>query len=487
MKVLQIASECTPIIKTGGLADVVGSLPKALLAYGVEAKVALPLYEEIGDKFGHQLKAVSSGSINFQGNEHPYSVFKGVLAEGDIEVYLFQNDEFLSKGEIYYSEDTPHRQKQSTRRFAFFSRAVVDFFTNISDWKPDVMHCHDWHAGIVPHLVKNEYKQDTKTIFTIHNLAMQGVSDLDILSILGHDRRIPDHDIDWDAEDGNIVLLLQGILAADIINTVSPSYAYEITTPQFGEGLDKVLQKNKHKLFGIINGLDYEVWDPKTDEFVFHQYELRGEEVGDIREKKFRNKVDLLAEMAVRTDEDLSQLPMMGIVSRLTRQKGFQLLEEIKSYLLEQKDFTLMVLGTGDDDIERWLNTWEQESPYIIFENKFDEGLAHQIYAASDMFLIPSKFEPCGLTQMISMKYGAIPIVSAVGGLKDTVIPNVNGYVFEEFTGTALLETMKQAVHEYHENKIWDKLVHKALQADFSWNVSAKQYYLLYQKLVGQL
>lgn len=146
-----------------------------------------------------------------------------------------------------------------------------------------------------------------------------------------------------------------------------------------------------------------------------------------------------------------------------------------------------MVLGTGDDDIERWLNTWEQESPYIIFENKFDEGLAHQIYAASDMFLIPSKFEPCGLTQMISMKYGAIPIVSAVGGLKDTVIPNVNGYVFEEFTGTALLETMKQAVHEYHENKIWDKLVHKALQADFSWNVSAKQYYLLYQKLVGQL
>ncbi|MCA9397890.1 glycogen/starch synthase, partial [candidate division WWE3 bacterium] len=322
MKVLQVASECIPIIKTGGLADVVGTLPKALKGLGIDTKVALPLYEDVIKGYKQSLVEVAVGTLTFSGRDHEYTVYSATLVDGDIEVYLFENAEYLSTGSIYYDETTPDRRQKSAERFAFFSRAVVDFINSDNTWTPEIVHCHDWHTGIVPHLLKESSKQ-LPTIFTIHNLAMQGISDLDVLSILGHDRRTPDHDIDWDAQDGNIALLLQGILSAKIITTVSPTYAKEITTPEFGEGLDKVLKDHRNKLYGILNGIDYSSWSPLTDPYIMHHYGKEDETIDFVREQKILNKVALYKELGV-TGERVEMLPMVGVVSRMSGQKGFQ-------------------------------------------------------------------------------------------------------------------------------------------------------------------
>ena len=485
MKVLQVASECIPIIKTGGLADVVGTLPKALKSLDVECKVALPLYEEVTEKYSHLLTHVYSGSLQSNGGEkQEYKVYSATLIDGDIEVYLFENKDFLSTGKIYFEDDDPEKRQKAADRFAFFNRAVVDFTISDKTWRPDIIHCHDWHTGFIPHLLK-ENNVRIPTLFTIHNLAMQGISDFDVLNILGHDRHIPDSDIDWDAQDGNIALLLQGILGANLINTVSPTYAKEITVPEFGEGLDKVLKENSNKLYGILNGIDYSSWNPATDAYIMYHYGKEEESVDYIREQKFKNKVALINDLGL-TGNDLETLPMFGVVSRMTSQKGFQLLSQVEQKVLENDAFTLVVLGTGDDMMEDMFKSWSKQSQYIHYINKFDEGLAHQIYAASDMFLIPSKFEPCGLTQMISMKYGAVPIVHGVGGLKDTVKNNVDGFVFNEFSGMELWRSINTAVMAYQNTRHWNALIQSSMNANFSWNNSARQYQLLYEKLLGK-
>lgn len=478
MNVLHIASEAAPIIKVGGLADVVGSLPVALKSLGITAKVALPLYESIFTEHEQALELLGKGAVTFGGKKHWYTVYAATLKQTGMEVYFFRNDEFLSTGLPYFADTIARRHAKQADRFAFFSRVVVDYFTRKSSWKPDVYHCHDWHTGMIPHLLHHEYEQRVGTVFTIHNLAMQGIRDVSVLRILGHDRRKHTPEIDYDSADGNIVFLLQGILGADVINTVSPTYAKEITTPQFGEGLDKVLREHRHKLYGIINGIDYATWDPKKDTYITHQYDASDSE--QVATAKVFNKSALYEQIGHTPPTDV---PLIGIVSRLYEQKGFQLLREVEEKLLKNTACAFVVLGTGNTVIEDWFRMWSTRSPYITYIDRYDEPLAHQIYSSADMLLIPSKFEPCGLTQMIAMRYGTIPIVHSVGGLKDTVQHLQNGIAFDTFSGQALWRAIESAIATYQDRKTWRKLLQNAHKTNFTWQASAKQYALLYEKV----
>jgi starch synthase len=478
MRILMVASEAAPIVKIGGLADVVGSLPAALKQFKVTTKIAIPLYQTIINKYEQSLELIDRGAITFHGKRHWYKVYSAKLKETGTEVFFFHNEEFLSVGNPYFDDSVPNKRKKEVNRFAFFSRVVTEYFITKSSWKPDIFHCHDWHTGMIPHLLKHEYKQNVGTIFTIQNLSVQGISDLAVLKILGHDRRMHSADIDFDTADGNVVFLLQGILGADVVTTVSPSYAKEITTPQFGEGLDKILREHKNKLYGIINGIDYAVWDPHTDPMITHSYNSL--DYDQVILSKLFNKSSLYEKLGLNLD---TKIPLVGIVSRLFEQKGFQLLYEVEEQLVRNDEFAIVALGTGDKKMEDKFRGWSMQSKFIHYIDRYDEALAHQIYAASDMILIPSKFEPCGLTQMIAMRYGTIPVVHAVGGLKDTVTHLENGFVFDQFTSKALWNSLQKAAELYHQKKEWKKLITKATHSNFTWDASAKQYALLYEKV----
>lgn len=478
MNVLFVASECAPIVKVGGLADVVGSLPKALQELGVTVKIAIPLYKPVIEKYKHLLTRIDIGKVGFSGDTFEYTIFAGQV--DGLDILCIGNDEYIGNGEIYPSFGVNSKQSRvaELERFTFFDRAVVDYIVNKSHWMPDVIHAHDWHTGLIPFLIKKNATRRIPIIFTIHNLASQGVSDLSILEKLGYSRTISDGAIQWDALDDNLDLLLQGILSCDILTTVSPTYAEEITTVEFGEGLDKVLMDNRYKLYGVLNGIDNSVWDPENDEKIPVRFNVHNPK--DALIAKLKNKAALYEELNIEGVE--LDKPLIGVVSRLAFQKGFDLLKEIESVLVANDAFSLVVLGTGDPVIEEWFRKWSAESNYIKYIDAFSEEVAHRIYAASDMFLIPSRFEPCGLTQMISMRYGGVPIVRGVGGLNDTVMDNKNGFVFKDYTGNAMWDGIMRAVSAYHDKAVWLPIVTDALKSIFSWDRSAAQYKLLYEK-----
>jgi starch synthase len=476
LKVMLSASEMAPYAKTGGLADVVSSLPRALTALGnVDAIAVIPKYGFIDDsKYG--LKELPY-TIKFSMCGFPYEIKVKYLEfpEG-WKAYFLEQGSILSRNDIYGYDDDGYR-------FALFARACIEL-ARFLNFKPDIFHCHDWHAGMIPVYLKTMYREDpffmdTATIFTIHNLGYQGVFSKELLPFI---------DVDWyefKAEKlefwGNVNFIKAGISYSDIVNTVSREYSKEIQTPRYGEQIDSMLRSRASDLYGIVNGIDYDVWNPVTDTEIPVKFDLSSVE------RKVENKIALQKELNLPQD---AQIPMMGFVSRLTYQKGPDLIAEVM-YEMVSMGAQFVLLGTGEEHYRHLFQKLSHDFPNNVRANtSFNDSLARRIYAGSDIFLMPSRYEPCGLSQLISMRYGTIPIARRTGGLADTVqdydpmTGKGTGFVFEEESPYALVSAVRRAIDVYHNKYDWQKLIINAMESDFSWKNSAKEYIDLYQKAI---
>ena len=475
LRVLVIASEGVPYIKTGGLADVIGALPQALRRLGHDVKVVLPRYTSIDPERWRLRTVVERLDIRINQSTEPVRILEAPAAGDASPVYFIDSERYFHREKLYgYNDDG--------ERFILFCRAALEFARAL-DWRPDILHCHDWHTAIVPNWTKTIYRDDpffadTATVYTIHNLAYQGIFGYRILEVAGV------------AEEGflypevpelaNVVDLMgRGILFADVVNTVSPRYAREILTPDFGERLDPVLRDRKDRLYGILNGIDAYEYDPATDPRIAANYDAFS------LEKRPANK---------RFLQDLTRLPvsertpLIGIISRLTDQKGLDLLDQIAVPLVEQ-GIQLVVSGTGDQHYHSMFQRIAARYPGQVSVNlTFNAEMSQRIYAGSDMVLMPSRFEPCGITQMLAMRYGSIPIVHRTGGLADTVRefdPEANagnGFTFSPYDPFHLFAAVMRALEVYKFRDVWQELMQRAMLADYSWDASAEQYVALYRR-----
>ena len=480
-KILFVASEGVPFIKTGGLADVIGSLPKSLDKNYFDVRVILPKYTCMKQEWKDKLTYRESFQMDF----HWKTEYVGILEaeEEGIKYYFIDN-------EMFFGGDKPYGSYviYEITKFAFFSKAVLSVLPAI-DFKPDIIHCHDWQTGLVPvylheRFQENEFFRGIKSIMTIHNLKFQGKWDVkSVKDITG----LPDWYFTSDKlefyKDAN--LLKGGIVFADAVTTVSETYAEEIKTPFYGEGLDELLSARSHDLRGIVNGIDYQDFDPTTDKYIVKRYN-----VDNFRKEKVKNKKALQKELGLAEDD---KVMMIGIVSRLTDQKGFDLIAYIMDELLSVDYVQVVVLGTGEERYENMFRHFDWKFHGKISANiYYSEELSHKIYASSDAFLMPSLFEPCGLSQLMSLHYGTVPIVRETGGLKDTVIPyneydgTGTGFSFVNYNAHEMLGTIRYAEKVYYDNKReWNKIVDRAMMADYSWDVSAKKYQDMYDWLLG--
>ncbi|WP_086314316.1 starch synthase [Enterococcus sp. 7F3_DIV0205] len=474
MKVLFASAECAPFFKTGGLGDVAGALPKELAKKGIEISVVLPYFTKMPDTYKEQCEDVVDFYVDV-GWRHQYCGIKRLIRQG-VTYYFIDNLYYFDRDKLYgYYDDG--------ERFAFFSLAIIEMLEKI-DFIPDVMHVNDFHTAMIPFLLKEKYQwikmyRSIKTVLTIHNIEFQGAYSEDLLPDLfgmGFERF---NDGAARFRDG-INYLKAGIMYADQVNTVSPTYAKEIKTPEFGFGLDGILRLEQGKLSGILNGIDYDSNDPETDKLIpahFSVKELSGKE---------RNKQALQRKMNLQVKSDV---PLIGIVSRLTFQKGFHLILDELVHLLE-KDVQLVLLGTGDTGIENSFRYFASRYPDKFSANiTFDVALAQLIYAGADLFLMPSATEPCGLSQMIAMRYGTLPIVHEIGGLKDTVKPynpitkTGTGFGFSEFNSYYLMYSTLNAIDLYwNDQQTWKQLMKTAMEKDFSWEKLSQLYLDLYKK-----
>lgn len=474
LKILMAASEGTPFIKTGGLADVVGSLSKALSEKGIDVRVIMPLYGDIRCELKQKLKYRGSIYV-YIGMKRVYcGIFECVA--GGITYYFMDNEHYFKRSGLYGFWD-------DGERFSFFDRASLEVLPAVG-FCPDIIHCHDWQSGMIPALLEAQYRdrdfyRKIRTLFTIHNLKYQGVFPRSVLNdLLG----LGDEYFTSDKLEfyGDTSFLKGGLVYSNLLSTVSPTYAAEIQDPYLGERMDGLLRARKGQLYGILNGIDYREWDPSADGCLEAPYCIRG--VGG----KMRDKLDLQRRMDLDEGEDI---PLIGIISRLTPQKGFDLVERVLDRIIGL-GAEIAVLGTGDRKYEDMFR--DAQSRYnhrVACRTVFDNSLAHRIYAGADMFLMPSQFEPCGLGQMIALRYGAIPIVRETGGLKDTVVPyneytgEGNGFSFTNYNADDMLFTIERAVDFYRNREIWGRIMKKAMSDDFSWRASAQRYTDIYETL----
>ena len=478
--VVFIGSECYPFVKTGGLGDVMYALPRALTKQNCDVKVILPRYKCIPWK--HQEKMVYRGDFMMDLCADGHSYYVGIMEYvQDGVVYDFiDNEEFFSSGNPYTNliDDIP--------KFCFFAKAALAAL-NYLDWTPDVIHCHDWQAGLVPlylrTLFANTALKDSKIMITIHNLRFQGVYDIPTIQYWSGLPAYLFNDYAVLKQGHNDANMFKGGLAyADMITTVSNTYAGEIQTPFYGENLDAHLRHHAGKLRGIVNGIDYDLWNTRTDSLLAANYG-----VSDAVEKKKANKRALQESLGLEVDEGKF---VIGLISRLTNQKGLDLVNAILPALVDGNT-QVVVLGTGDAQYEDSFRYYENTYKGSVCSNiMYDEGRAHQIYAGSDALLVPSLFEPCGLTQLIAMHYGTVPIVRETGGLKDTVQPynqftnEGNGFTFDRYEEGLLLDAINRAKTLYFtEREWWDAMVRRDMEKDVSWENSAKQYRALYLEL----
>jgi len=464
MKILFVASECSPFAKVGGLADVVGSLPKYLLKLGVDVRIVIPKYEMIGEK-KYNLKLISS----FYLKREKIKIWQSFLPENNVILYLLENKKYLSSGEIYL----PAEDFNSLKRFLFFSQAVLEIFPKINFF-PEILHCHDWETGILPSLIKTK-SQKIKTLLTIHNLPSQGeweAKDIfNFLKLKGNELE----NLKVRDGSGDFNILQQGVLEADILTTVSPTYAKEILTKEYGEELEADLKKRKKALFGILNGIDTEIFNPATDPNLKTNYSQR-----DFGKKKI-NKFELQEILKLPKNP---LIPLAGFISRLVEQKGLDLIEKIIPDLIKL-NFQMVFLGKGEKKYEEMLLKFSKKYPENISANiKFDPSLAQKIYAGADIFLIPSLFEPCGLIQMLAMRYGSIPVARKTGGLSDTIEDGKTGFLFKNYLPSDFLKAVKRCLKIFREKRGWEKIVKRAMTKDFSWKKSAQEYLKLYKKLL---
>lgn len=476
-KVLFVASECVPFIKTGGLADVVGSLPKYFNKEQYDVRVILPKYMAISDQYKNQMVYKTHFYMDLAWRKQ----YVGIM-ELEYEGILF----YFLDNEYYFSGLTPYGNiYEDIEKFAFFSKAVLSSLPVI-EFRPDIVHCHDWQTGLIPVYLKDsfalgEFYQGIKSIITIHNLKFQGVWDMDTMKdITGLDASYFTPDKLEAYGDGNY--LKGGIVYADYVTTVSESYAEEIQTSFYGEGLSGLIYAKKNALLGIVNGIDYKEYDPQTDSLIYKNYNAK-----TFRKEKIKNKIGIQKELGL---EENAKKFMIGIVSRLTDQKGLDLID----YVIEEicaEDTQLVVVGTGEEKYENLFRHFAWKYSERVSANIFySDERAHKVYAACDAFLMPSLFEPCGLSQLMSLRYGTVPIVRETGGLKDTVLPynqyenTGTGFSFSNYNAHEMLETIRYAKSIYFNRKReWNKIIDRGMACDFSWNNSALKYEELYQNL----
>jgi len=479
--ILYISSEAFPLIKTGGLGDVAGSLPSALIHNDQDVRLFLPAYPEVITKAKKTKVIASCDYYHFSA-----SIFETRLPGTKVKVWLLDCPSIFDRPGGPYSDHHGEPWHDNALRFSVFCHAAVDIaMDKLSlNWKPDVVHCNDWQSGLVPALL-NSYKNRPATIFTIHNLAYQGVFkkqtffDLELSPELWNMEALEFYD--------QLSFIKGGLAFADKINAVSPTYASEILQPEFGYGLDGLLSKRQQDLSGILNGIDEKLWNPGTDQYLLHKYNRRS------LDKKSLNKVDLQKELSLPVD---SSVPMIGMVSRLVEQKGLEIIIQSFNELFSMP-LQLVILGSGETHYEIELTKWSQQHPeQLKVIIGYDEALAHKIEAASDIYLMPSTFEPCGLNQLYSLRYGTLPIATAVGGLSDTVIDaneeNIknkiaNGFVLEKQSSIALLHAIEYALKLYKKGPIWKQLQINAMSNNFSWQTSAEHYIDLYQQALNGL
>lgn len=481
LKIVHAASEVDPYSKSGGLADVARSLPKAIKRLGHNVIVTTPLYSEIIDvkKFGLK-KIIEDIKIEMSEGVHLEADFwQGELMPG-LPIYFVENNKYFGKRKTLYGS------KHENARFLFFDLATLKLLKLIN-FQADIIQCHDWHTGLIPYFLKGRYKNDpfwqnTATLYTIHNLLFQlGHNWWSIKSNLRDDgySKLPPFDHTNQLERINFAK--RAIINTDLINAVSEQYAQEIMTKDFGEDLHRILKNREKILFGIINGIDYKDYNPKTDPGLISKYDVNN------LEKKVKNKAYLQKKYGLPVD---NKIPLIGMVTRITEQKGFDLVTEILDFILKQ-NVQLFIMGTGDKKYESFFKNEAKKHPKkLAVHLKFERKRATLVYAASDMFLMPSRFEPCGLGQLISLRYGSIPVVRSTGGLVDTVTdfnPRTgkgNGFVFYSYDPKSLLIAITRAIETYKYPKVWEKIVKEGMKLSHTWEIPAEKYIALYKKAI---
>ncbi|MRN54522.1 glycogen synthase GlgA [Paenibacillus monticola] len=472
MKVLFAAAEAHPFIKTGGLADVIGALPKALKSAGVDVRVIIPKYRGIPEKFTSQMEHITEVYVPL-GWRNQYCGIERLVYEG-IPVYFVDNEYYFGRDGIYgYMDDG--------ERFAFYNRAVLECLEAI-DFQPDVLHCHDWHAAVIPMLLQGHYRHNPfysniRTVFTIHNLLYQGVFPYEVLGELLGLNSSYFGGVEY---YGGINFMKGGIVYSDHVTTVSPTYAEEIRTPYYGYGLEGLLTSRADHLTGIVNGIDTKSYNPATDPQIFSRYRSN-------LAKKTENKLGLQQELGLPV---APYIPMVAMVTRLVDSKGLDLLTRVLDELLYYDDVQFVMLGTGDEVYERWFREAALRYPTkLSAQILFNDALSRKIYAASDLFLMPSKFEPCGISQLLALRYGSIPVVRETGGLNDTVhaydeeTGTGNGFTFKDYNAHDMMFTLRRALSFYSKPEHWKKVTKNAFSGDYSWNVSAQQYIDIYEDI----
>jgi starch synthase len=478
MNVLFVCSEAVPFIKSGGLADVAGSLPQELIRSGAEVRVVLPKYEDIPSEWKDKLVTIKQLSVPLAWRNQYCGL--QVLEHNGVTYYFIDNEYyFLRRGLYGYGDDA--------ERFAFFCRAVLEAIPYM-DFKPEVLHCHDWHTGLIPVFLKAHYQnrllfRNVRTVFTIHNLKYQGIFPYAVLQDV-YDLGSEYFTVDGLEYYGNVNCMKAGIAYSDVVTTVSRTYAWEIQTPYYGESLDGLLRKRGGDVYGIVNGIDYEEFDPMSDPHISVHYRDYGPE-------KRKNKMLLQEKLGLPVN---SAVPLISVVSRLVEQKGFDLITAILDELLSTTDVQVVIEGTGEYRYEQWFREAAARYPeQLSIQILFDEGLARQMYAASDLFLMPSKFEPCGIGQLIAMRYRSVPIVRETGGLKDTVRPyneyteEGTGFSFANYNAHDMLQTIQYALRMYEDTSHWNIIQSNISVTDYSWKQSAKAYMTLYQHITKQI
>lgn len=469
MRIAMISPEAVPFSKTGGLADVAGALPRALAEQGVNVIVVTPFYRTV--RAGEKLPVQVFGS----------DVYQAVLPGSSVKVFFIRRDEYFDRDHLYGTPQGDY--PDNCARFSFFCRASLELLRRIT-FEPHIVHAHDWQSGLVPLYMKSQfdtYFKHARSVFTIHNLAYQGLFDPKEWPLLQLDWKY----FNWRELEfyGKINFLKAGIVFADAVTTVSPTYAKEIQTQEYGCGLDGVLRERKSALHGILNGVDYSEWNPKTDKLIPHNYSETSLAGKAKCKEHLQKKMNLPA---------LKDVPLIGMVGRLVEQKGIDLFAKIAEQLTKDR-VQFAILGTGNPHYQDVLTKLGRQYPeHFSVRIGFDNPLAHEIEAGSDMFLMPSRYEPCGLNQIYSLKYGTIPIVRKTGGLADTVVDVSTeslsagagtGFVFEEYSPQALYGCIQRALAYYRDRAAWKKLVKNAMKQDFSWGRSAREYLRLYQSL----
>ena len=476
-KILFVSSEAAPFITTGGLGEVIGALPKNLYRAepNIDVRIVIPLYEEIISKFGERMEFFGKIYVDL-GWRHQYcGIF--TAKEGNVIYYFIDNEYYFKRADCYGHFD-------DGERFAFFGKAVLDIL-EVIDFIPDIIHAHDWQSAAVPvylrttYSAKEEFKH-IKTIFTVHNIEYQGKYNMSILYDIFDIPFEYKHVLEF---DGGINLMKGAMICSDIISTVSPTYAKEIHDFRYAHGLDPIINMQTEKIRGILNGIDTESFDPASDNKIFVNYDSSN------TNGKLENKLQLQTVMNLQNND---LIPIVAIITRLVRHKGIDLIVGAMNEIVELP-LQFVLLGKGDREYELLFDSFRERFPDKIGVNiGYDTDLSRRVYAGADMILMPSKFEPCGITQMIASRYGAVPIVRETGGLKDSIVPyetdggKGNGFVFADYVSDSITEVLNRACELYNDKEKWEELVKRVMEWDFSWGQSAKEYIKMYSGLIGK-